>query len=132
MRKKPAPRKREERTVLILREGDTVALRQRPASGLLAGLYEPFSFPARLDAAEVGEKLSSFGITPLRIAPLGDAKHIFTHLEWHMTGYEVILDAKSAQTVCEKLDNALFFAPRHEIDGDYAVPSAYSAYRAFM
>ena len=132
VRKKPAPRKKEERTVLILREGDTVALRQRPGSGLLAGLYEPFSFPARLNAADLAEKLSALDITPLRIAPLGDAKHIFSHLEWHMTGYEVILDEKSAKTVCEKLDNALFFAPRHEIDGDYAVPSAYGAYRAFM
>ena len=132
VRKKPAPRRCEERTVLILREGDTVALRQRPAEGLLASLFEPFSLSGKLTADEVRAKLGALGIVPLRIAPLGEAKHIFTHLEWHMVGFEVDLDEKSAQTVREKLDNALFFAPRHEIDGAYAVPSAYSAYRAFM
>lgn len=132
IRKKPAPRKIEERTVLILREGDTVALRQRPAEGLLASLFEPFSLSHKLTAAEVSEKLAAWGITPLRIAPLGEAKHIFTHLEWHMVGFEVDLDEKSAKTVRENADLGLFFAESHEIDGKYAVPSAYSAYRPFM
>ena len=132
VRKKPAPRRVEERTVLILREGDTVALRQRPASGLLASLFEPFSFDGRLTADEVGEKLAALGIPPLRVAPLGEAKHIFTHLEWHMVGFEVILDEKSAKTVSKTLDQALFWAERHEIDESFAVPSAYVAYRPFM
>ncbi len=132
IRKKAAPRRIEERTVLILRCGDTVALRQRPATGLLASLYEPFSLSGRLTAGEVAEKLAAIGITPLRIAPLGEGKHIFTHLEWHMVGFEVDLDEKSAKTVRENADLGLFFAPSYEIDEAYAVPSAYSAYRAFM
>ena len=132
IRKKSAPRKTEERTVLILRCGDTVALRKRPERGLLAGLFEPFSCLGRLNEAEVGAMLAAAGVAPLRIAPLGEAKHIFTHIEWHMTGFEVILDEKSAITVCEKLDAELFFAPRDEIDGMFAVPSAYRFYRPFM
>ena len=43
VRKKPNARKVQHRTVLILREGDRVALRRRPATGLLAGLFEPFN-----------------------------------------------------------------------------------------
>ena len=132
VRKKPTPRKVEQRTVLILRAGDTVALRKRPEKGLLAGLFEPFSTPDALDIRGAEALLADAGIIPLRIAPLGEAKHIFTHIEWHMTGFEVILDAKNAETVCKHLDTGLFFAPRDEIDGSFAVPSAYSAYRPFM
>jgi adenine-specific DNA glycosylase len=109
-----------------------VALRQRPDTGLLASLYEPFSFHGKLTAAEVAERLAALGIRPLRIAPLGEGKHIFTHLEWHMVGFEVDLDEKSAETVRENADLGLFFAPSYEIDDAYAVPSAYSVYRAFM
>ena len=132
VRKKPAPRKIEERTVLILRFGDTVALRKRPEKGLLAGLFEPFSYLGTLHERGVCTLLTEAGVAPLRLAPLGEAKHIFTHIEWHMTGFEVILDEESSQTVCEKLDTGLFFAPRDEIDSTFAVPSAYSAYRPFM
>ncbi len=132
IRKKPAPRKKERRTVLILREGDRVALRQRPFDGLLAGLYEPFSVVGGLCAREVAEILTAAGLSVLHIGDLGAAKHIFTHLEWHMTGFEVILDVKSAETGIKKLDSELFFAPRYEIDESFAVPSAYSAYRPFM
>lgn len=133
VRKKPAPRRVENRTVLILRVGDTVALRKRPEKGLLAGLFEPFSVPEALfDAKDVETLLATKGIKSLRIAPLGEAKHIFTHIEWHMTGFEVILDEKNAETVCKNLDTGLFFAPRDEIDSAFAVPSAYSAYRPFM
>ena len=132
VRKKPAPRKIEERTVLILRVEDRVALRKRPETGLLAGLFEPFSFSEALDKKAVAERLTAAGGFPLRVTPLGDAKHIFTHIEWRMTGFEVILGAENAETVCKNLDKSLFFAPRDEIDGQYALPSAYRAYRAFM
>ncbi|MBE6702291.1 MAG: A/G-specific adenine glycosylase [Ruminococcaceae bacterium] len=132
VRKKPTPRKVEERTVLILREGDRVALRQRPSSGLLASLFEPFSLKGRLSAGEVMEKLTGAGLEILRVGDLGAAKHIFTHVEWQMQGYEVILCEKSAETGLKKLDQGLFFVRRYEIDEGYAVPSAYSAYRPFM
>ena len=132
IRKKAAPRKVIRKTVLILRCGDRVALRQRPATGLLAGLYEPFSVENALTAEEVGALVLETGAGLLHIGELGAAKHIFTHLEWHMEGFEVILDEKSAETGIKKLDQTLFFAPREEIDASYAVPSAYSAYRPFM
>ena len=128
IRKKQAPRKKELRTVLILRVGDRVALRRRPETGLLSGLFEPFCLSGTYTEGDVKAALFAWGITPLRIAPLGEAKHIFTHLEWHMTGYEVILSEGDAPL----LPRELFLAPRVEIDTVYAIPSAYRAYRAFM
>jgi A/G-specific adenine glycosylase len=72
------PRRVEERTVwLIFHEGQ-VALRRRPARGLLAGLWE---YPNELGDA----------LPPDYPAPLGEpvygcaAKHIFTHIEWRLT-----------------------------------------------
>ncbi len=128
VRKKPAARKKEARTVLILRIGDRIALRRRPNEGLLSGLFEPYCLAGKLTAEEAGAALKALGITPQRLMPLGEAKHVFTHLEWHMTGFEVILrEADAAQ-----LPPELFFVPRNEIDTVYALPSAYRAYRAFM
>ena len=139
VRKKAAPRKLQQRTVLILREGERVALRKRPPSGLLAGLYEPPCLEGAWGTEQLRALLSRYGTEPLYLTPLESAKHIFTHIEWHMTGFEVILPDGS----CEKLSNipgdgaenpfdALFFAPRHEIDVQYAIPSAYRAYRPYM
>ncbi len=128
IRKKPAARKIEARTVLILRVGDRVALCRRPSEGLLSGLYEPYCLSGNLCPEEVASALAALGISPLRITPLEASKHIFTHLEWHMTGYEILLDDASAHLLPEEL----FLAPREEIDTGYALPSAYRAYRAYM
>ena len=125
---KPAPRRIEERTVLILREGDRVALRRRPDTGLLAGLFEPVCLTGHKTAEEIASLCAANGARPLRIAPLGAAKHVFSHIEWHMVGYEVILlDGAS-----KKCPDGVFFAPRDEIDRRFALPSAYRAYRPFM
>ena len=114
--------------MLILRVADCVALQKRPGTGLLAGLFEPPSLTGKLTLAEVQEAISAMGLSPLRIAPLGEGKHVFSHLEWHMTGYEVVLDEQDAAN----LPPALFLVPREKIDRDFALPSAYAAYRAFM
>ncbi len=139
VRKKAALRKMERRTVLILREGERVALRKRPASGLLAGLYEPPCLEGAWEPSQIRLLLSRLGTEPLYLTPLEPSKHIFTHIEWHMTGFEVILpdgaSEKMSNTPLNGAKNpfgALFFAPRHEIDVQYAIPSAYRAYRPYM
>ncbi|MBR2463868.1 MAG: A/G-specific adenine glycosylase [Clostridia bacterium] len=128
IRKKPAARKTEARTVLILRVGDRVALCRRPNEGLLSGLYEPYCLSGHRSPEEVISALADLGISPLRITPLEASKHIFTHLEWHMTGFEILLDEENAS----RLPQELFLAPREEIDTVYALPSAYRAYRPYM
>ena len=128
IRKKPAPRKKEQRTVLVLHVGDRVALRRRPEAGLLSGLFEPFCLEGAHTEREVAQTLGEWGVTPLSITPLCASKHIFSHLEWHMTGYEIKLSEGDAA----RLPRELFFAPSSEIDTSYALPAAYRAYREFM
>ena len=67
------PRRREDRRVLLMICGDTAAVRKRPDKGLLAGLWE---FPNDLERE-----------APAGGRPCGEAVHVFTHVEWHMTGY---------------------------------------------
>ena len=80
-------RRVEEKTVfLLLREGKT-ALRKRPGSGLLAGLWEFPSVEGRLEEAAAGEAVRAWGLEPVEWKNRLAAKHIFSHVEWHMTGY---------------------------------------------
>ncbi len=136
VRKKAAPRKITPKTVLILRDGERVALCRRPDTGLLAGLYEPPVLAGHWSEAELRALLSQNGVEPLYLTPLENARHIFTHLEWHMVGYEVVLREQDVPKICNiPLDgakNTLFFAPREEIDEGYAIPGAYRAYRPYM
>lgn len=90
--KKPKPlRKAEKRTVLVMVQGSRAAVRKRPDSGLLAGLWEYPNYPGELKESEVKELLQKNGLSPLNLIKLKKSKHIFTHLEWHMSGYLVTL-----------------------------------------
>lgn len=135
---KKAPRRVEKRTVLLLWEGERLALARRPATGLLAGLFEPACIKGQATAAQISAAFAAAGMPPLRVAPLGEAKHIFTHLEWHMSGFEVVLPPGAAARLesgnipPDILQKSLFFADRAELDTTWAIPSAYRAFRAFM
>lgn len=92
------PRKIEERTVLLLLSNRSVALRKRPDSGLLAGLWEFPNFPGQLTEEEIRDLIESAGLTPSKLTPLKKARHIFTHIEWDMTGYLAYIKEPLQQT----------------------------------
>ena len=124
-------RRVEERTVLVIRSGngDTaavrhIALRKRPPEGLLGGLYEFPCMEGHATPDEVRAYLTALGLTVGEITPLPAAKHLFSHIEWRMIGYAVEAAATAAA-------EDWFFAPVDEVDGVYAIPSAYSAYRGY-
>ena len=127
VRKKAKARRIEERTVLLLRDGEQIAIRKRPSRGLLAGLYE---FPNRkgtLAMEEAAAYCREIGLAPLRIKELGKAKHIFSHVEWHMTGYEIRVDE-----LAEKWMEDIILARPEEIASTYSIPSAFDAYTKFV
>ena len=80
-------RRAEERTVFLLLRGGTLAVRQRPDTGLLAKLNEYPNVEGNLDGASARVALARWGLEAQRLAPCGTAKHIFTHIEWQMKGY---------------------------------------------
>lgn len=120
---KAKARRIEKRTVLIFRDGQTVALGKRPDKGLLAGLYELPNLDGHLKRKEVIEYGKSIGLAPIRVKKLENAKHIFSHVEWHMTGYEIIVD-ELEKNCTEKL----IFANKDEIEKKYSIPSAFVVY----
>ncbi len=93
-------RRIEKRTVLVIRDSERAAVCRRPARGLLAGLYELPNVPGHLTQAEALAEVRSCGFEPIRILPLEPAKHIFSHIEWQMIGYMVLVEDT------ERLDGA--------------------------
>ena len=107
-------RRIEEKTVLVLRCGDRYALGKRPDTGLLAGLW---GFPI-LDGYLTEEAIKA-RFNAVYVHPLGNAKHIFTHIEWHMEGY--LVD-------CEE-DGGYRWVTKNEIETDYSIPTAFKTYK---
>ena len=73
---------------LLVREC-CAALRRRPEEGLLAGLWEYPHVEGKLDEYQAAAQLAAWGLTPHHWVRTISARHIFTHIEWHMTGYLV-------------------------------------------
>ncbi len=80
-------RRAEEKTVFLLLRDGRIALRRRPDTGLLAGLWEFPNAEGALDEAEAAEAVRAWGLEPGAWRKKLTAKHIFTHVEWRMTGY---------------------------------------------
>ena len=124
VKKKAKARRIEERTVLIFKDGDHVAIRKRPDKGLLAGMYEFPNLDGKFTMDEVTAYSKSIGLAPIRVKKLRNAKHIFSHIEWHMTAYEVIVD--ELEKNCKE---EMIFAHPEEIQREYSMPSAFSAWK---
>lgn len=116
---KKAPRRAEERTVLLLVSAGEAALIKRPANGLLAGLWEFPNIEGFLTEDGVQEVVSAWGANVQNIRPLPPAKHIFSHVEWHMQGWWVDVDS---------LPKQFMPAGRIDLQEQYALPSAFRVY----
>ena len=114
------PRRQEKRTVLILESEGKIAIEKRPDTGLLASLYQFPNVEGRLTEEEVAEFLTEQGGRVERMEAAGEAKHIFSHVEWHMEGYHIFLEGT--------LPKKYLFVSRHEIRTKYPLPNAFSAY----
>lgn len=127
VKKKEKVRKIQPRTILLFRDGGKVAIRKRPARGLLAGLYEFPGLEGHLTMEEVIAYSKKIGLSPIRVEPLPEAKHIFSHVEWQMKAYMIRVDELE-----KKCTEPLLFAPFEEIQKTWAIPSAFSAYIPYV
>lgn len=121
-------RRIEKRTVLLITDTEKVAIRRRPAQGLLAGLYEFPNYYGNLTEAESLAIVEDRGLVPLHIQRIEDAKHIFSHLEWHMQGYEVRIASFDREGWETPMAEDWILAGRQEIQARYAIPSAFRVY----
>lgn len=127
VKSKAKERRIEKKTILIFQDGEYVAIKKRPAKGLLAGLYELPNVEGYLSEDEVICYSKQIGLSPLRIQRLEDGKHIFSHVEWQMIGYRIRVD-ELEKSCTEKM---LFIHPE-EIEREYPIPAAFETYVKYM
>ena len=107
------PRAVENRTVFALYDQGAPLLLKRPDRGLLAGLYELPNVSGTLSTAEALEWLTAHGLHPTGDLLSYSAKHVFTHIEWHMHVY-------AASVAGEGVDSFV------RSDGSQSIPTAFS------
>lgn len=123
VKKKAKARRIEDKTILVFRDDEEIAIGKRDKKGLLAGLYELPNVPGHLSRKEVENYCKEIGLLPIRIKKLPAAKHIFSHVEWHMIGYDIRVDE------LEKTNKKEFlFIHPGEIEKTYPIPAAFEMY----
>ena len=123
---KAKARKIQNRTVFVIRRLDKVILHKRPAKGLLAGMYEFPNVEGTLSEEEALKWIKQKNLQPLRIEKAGEAKHIFSHIEWHMTGYVIWIDE------LEKDVSGMLYLDLQEVNEKYPIPAAFAAYTKYI
>lgn len=114
VRKAKAARPVKEFAVVVLRDAaGRFAVRRRPETGLLAGLYE---FPNLEGRPGKTALKTAFRADSIRKA--GTAKHIFTHVEWNMTLYFAATSDPPG---------GFEWVPRTALQSETAIPSAFRA-----
>lgn len=122
-------RKIENKTILILEYQSRYGLNQRAEKGLLAGLWEYPNLEGKLPIEKVEKILEEQGIRDYEMELLGEARHIFSHIEWHMLGYRIKIQEWEKNLEKDSARNTLVWADKHELEAVYALPAAFQAYK---
>ena len=118
------PRRIEERTLFLIEWEGKTAIAKRPDTGLLASMYELPGCEGFLSREEAAKWLGA----PEKAEALEElprAKHIFSHVEWHMIAYRLRLSSEGEI----RLPEGAFLAKEEELRSVYPLPGAFQAYR---
>lgn len=121
----PKPRAVQQKTVLVLISQGKIFLRQRPKSGLLAGLWEFPTLDGWLSEENVTAWLHELGIDPVSVRTVEESRHVFTHMEWDMQGY--LIYAVDAPAVQDGL-----WVDKQAVYEEYALPSAFKSFTSHL
>ena len=109
-------RKKVQKTVFILRCGGKLAVRRRGPKGLLAGLYEFPNVDQEMTAEQAVRQVEEWGARPRDLQRKAEYRHIFTHVEWEMTGYYFSCDSENEE---------FQWADEKEMEEEIPLPSAF-------
>ncbi|WMJ23315.1 A/G-specific adenine glycosylase [Paludicola sp. MB14-C6] len=118
IKSKKNARKVENLTVLIIQYHDKIGIRKRIQKGVLFDLWELPNVNKKLTMQQIETQLKEWGITPLSIRSQSNAKHIFTHIEWHMNAYYI-------ETYDVENINLFEWVTIQQLSQDYALPTAF-------
>lgn len=114
-------RKIQEKTVLLLEYQKKIAIRKRKKTGLLSGMWEYPNMDGAWKKEEIKQYLieNHYGIDSIvEIAP---AKHVFSHVEWHMLAYKVQLNRVPA--------DEQQWVTWQQLEDSFPLPTAFSYFR---
>ena len=120
VRRAKKARRQEELTVFVLRCGGRTAVRRRPDSGLLAGLWEFPNVPGHLDAPAAVQQAEAWGASPREVEREMRRTHVFTHVEWDMRCFFLH---------CAETPAGFVWATEEALEGKYALPTAFRMFR---
>lgn len=123
---KKKKRRIEKKVVFLIEVSDKIILHKRPGKGLLSGLWELPNIDGEFSVKQLSEQIKKWGIGDYLIEPLGEGKHIFSHVEWQMRGYRLQVRTISKETLEEKEWVPVL---KKDLENRYAVPSAFECYR---
>ncbi len=133
------PRRMEDKTVVLMEYEGKLAIHRRDKKGLLAGLWEIPNMEGKIPVDELEKSLEQFGIEEFDIELLGRAKHIFSHIEWNMLGYHIMIKKwkkQKKQNPVMQEDGSFMPMPedytwvdRKQLSEKYALPSAFDYYK---
>ena len=94
-------------------------------------MYEFPGTDGHLSKEQALQFLKDLGYHPVKIKRIEDAKHIFSHVEWHMRAYYAVID-DFTDPVKKDEREGIFFVTKEERTDGYALPSAFAAYRGYI
>ena len=128
-------RRVEPRTVLLIERNGKFAIAKRPNRGLLASLWEFPNLIGEKNRAEILAFCKDAGLPVKSARRMKAARHIFTHIEWRLSGWHILLKGDSEAAVKEPRTPfgsaplpPLTWATRQELSDTYSIPVAFHAY----
>lgn len=118
VRVKQQKRKIIDKSVFLIRTPDRrIAIEKRNDDGLLSGMYQLPNVDGVYTDSERMNILKGWELSPKKVEYFKKSKHIFTHMEWHMSC--LLVD------VSEKNERFLWVTPK-ELLRTYPLPTAFS------
>lgn len=120
VRIKDTKRKIEDKIVFVIKTKEgKVAIRKRANKGLLANLYELPNVNGALGEKSIESIIKDWNLELVEINQGKDKKHIFTHIEWHMKHYQVIVENENKEFI---------WISQEKLNNEYPLPTAFAKF----
>lgn len=123
VKKAKKERKMVDMTVFILAYKGKQAVQKRKQKGVLSGLYQYPNVEKKLDAGQAVALAQDWGCCPAGIERQREYKHIFSHVEWHMTGYYITCSQQG-----EGAEGDFVWATEKQMEEEIPLPSAFQPF----
>lgn len=114
----------DHKTVFVFEYSGRYAIIKRPEKGLLAGLWELPNVDHTISCDKLSDVMVEWELEIKTVSRIAEAKHIFTHREWHMVGYYVKLQSDRNLPF-----EHITWANPKELKEKYSLPTAFEAYK---